>query len=71
MNIIVNNFMILIFYIFIFLIIIYSKGRMPVGRFKRDSYMAWVNTYGKIVFKYTIRLFVLYTILLILTKINL
>jgi len=71
MNIIVNNFMILMFYIFIFLIIIYSKGKMPVGRLKRDSYMVWVNTYGKIVFKYTIRLLVLYTILLILTNISL
>jgi hypothetical protein len=62
--------MIFLFYIIITLIL-YSKGKMPVRQSKKERYNTWVIEHGHTVFKYTVRLLIIYTIVLIFMKINL
>ncbi|MNJ93550.1 hypothetical protein D3C87_112330 [compost metagenome] len=63
--------MIFLFYIIIITLILYSKGKMPVRQSKKERYNTWVIEHGHTVFKYTVRLLIIYTIVLIFMKINL
>lgn len=44
---------------------------MPVKQSKKERYNTWVIEHGHTVFKYTVRLLIIYTIVLIFMKINL
>lgn len=44
---------------------------MPVRLSKKEQYNTWVIEHGHTVFKYAVRLLIIYTIVLIFMKINL
>jgi hypothetical protein len=60
-----------LFYIIIITLILYSKGKMPARQSKKEQYNTWVIEHGHTVFKYAVRLLIIYTIVLIFMKINL